>query len=65
MAKYKIKIDEKKCIGCGACASVCSEIFELKEKNNEYKATLKKKESDLPCVKEAAEVCPVQCIHLS
>lgn len=61
----KIKVDEKKCIGCGACASVCSEIFEIKQKNNEYKAVAKKKESNLPCVKEAADVCPVQAIILS
>ena len=65
MTKYKIKVDEKACIGCGACASVCDEVFEMKEKNGAYKAVAKKKESDLPCVKEAADVCPVQAIKLS
>ncbi|MBU0962522.1 MAG: ferredoxin, partial [Nanoarchaeota archaeon] len=45
MTNYKIKIDHKACIGCGACASVCDEVFEMKEINREYKAVAKKKES--------------------
>lgn len=60
----KITIDQKKCIGCGACASVCSEVFELKEKNGEMKAFAKQKETNSLCAKEAADVCPVQAIKL-
>ncbi|MBU0929956.1 MAG: ferredoxin [Nanoarchaeota archaeon] len=65
MTNYKIKIDHKACIGCGACASVCDEVFEMKEINREYKAVAKKKESSSPCVKEAADTCPVNAIKLS
>jgi len=65
MPKYKITIDQKTCIGCGACASVCEEVFEMKEINGEYKAVAKKKESSSPCIKEAADTCPVQSIKLS
>lgn len=43
MTKYKVSVDEKKCIGCGACASVCSEVFEMKEIKGESKSIVKKK----------------------
>jgi len=65
MPKYKIIIDQKTCIGCGACASVCEEVFELRDKNGEMKAFAKKKETTAECAKEAADVCPVQAIKLS
>ncbi|MBI5148060.1 ferredoxin [Candidatus Pacearchaeota archaeon] len=58
MAKYKVKIDKEKCIGCGSCVAVCAGNFELKGD----KAFVKKTESDLECNKEAADICPVQAI---
>jgi ferredoxin len=30
MPKYKVSIDKEKCIGCGACAAACEEVFEMK-----------------------------------
>lgn len=60
----KVEIDRKKCIGCGACASVCEEVFEMKEINGEYKAVVKQKTTNSSCVKEAADTCPVQAIKL-
>jgi ferredoxin len=27
--KMKFKIDENECIGCGACAATCPEVFEI------------------------------------
>ena len=53
-----VKIDKEKCIGCGACVSVCEEVFEMDE---EMKARTKS-EKDLPCIKEAIGVCPVNAI---
>ncbi len=57
----KPKIDKKKCIGCGACAAVCPEVFEMKGN----KANVKVKETDNPCAKDAASNCPVQAITIS
>jgi len=53
-----IKIDKKKCIGCGACISTCPQVFEM---GSDGKAKVKA-QKDLPCVKEAIENCPVGAI---
>ena len=52
------KINKKKCIGCGACASSCGEVFEI---GDDGKAKLKSKK-DAPCVKKAIKNCPVNAI---
>ena len=51
-------VDKEKCIGCGLCASTCGEVFEM---GDDGKAKVKA-QKDLPCVKEAAESCPVNAI---
>jgi len=56
----KVSVDKEKCIGCGACVSICSEVFELKD----GKVNLKKEETDEKCAKEAADNCPVQAIKI-
>ena len=56
-----VKVDKNLCIGCGACESVCSDVFEMKD----MKAVVKKgqEKSSKPCVKEAVETCPVDAIR--
>jgi ferredoxin len=66
----KIIHEREKCIGCGACASICPKFWSLSE---DGKATLKDSVSDqegnyeielenLECNQDAADTCPVQCI---
>ena len=52
------KVDKEKCIGCGLCASICSEVFKI---NKDNKAEVIS-DKDIPCVKEAIESCPVDAI---
>ncbi len=30
----KFKVDENKCIGCGACQAICEEIFEITDEGH-------------------------------
>jgi len=60
MAKYKITQDQDLCIGCKTCVSVCPSNWAMDEEKG--KAYPKKSEDDADCNKEAAEMCPVQCI---
>ena len=62
----KIKINQEDCIGCGSCSAICPDVFDVNEEN---KAVIKSTntsqgETDEKCVKEAAEVCPVQAIKI-
>ena len=59
----KISLDQKKCIGCGSCAAACPEYFKM---NSNGKSELVKKNTDKTSqdLKDAVEVCPVQCIKL-
>ena len=52
-----IKVDKDKCIGCGACESICEKVFGLKD----GKAYVKE-QKNLPCVQEAVDSCPVSAI---
>ncbi len=71
MAKYKITLDRPECIGCGTCEALCPDFWEMGE---DGQTTLKgsKQEGDsfilevddLGCNMEAAESCPVNCIHI-
>lgn len=59
----KVKVNEDACIGCGACAAICDEVFEI---NDEGLSSIKVdtvSEADVDSAKEAIESCPTGAIE--
>jgi ferredoxin len=57
----KLSVDKEKCIGCGACVSLCPKSFEMVDgKAKPIKTDVKK----ITCEKEAADSCPVGAISI-
>lgn len=57
------KINKEKCIGCGMCASLCPDVFELKD---DGKSSIKARVDIIAneeCIKQAVESCPVGAIE--
>lgn len=57
-----VSVNKETCIGCGACASTCPEVFEIGEDGKSQvkeNADLTKNDK---CIKEAIDGCPVQAI---
>ena len=75
MDKFILKLDRSRCIGCGACASICPNVFTVAE---DGKSTIKEGKpsseldvvekpvegEDLECAKNAAQACPVEAIRV-
>lgn len=60
----KVHIDREKCIGCGLCAGICTDVFKMNSEGiAEVKndADFKKNEKG---IREAAESCPVEAIEV-
>ncbi|MFA5023832.1 MAG: ferredoxin [Patescibacteria group bacterium] len=53
-----IKVDQKKCIGCGLCAGLCPETFRMNDAGKSEVIN----DQVTPCAKDAAEQCPVEAI---
>lgn len=62
MPKFKVVVDQKKCIGCGNCVAVCPDSFELIDGKSKPKQEVV---DSLGCIKEAADSCPVKCIKVA
>ena len=56
-----VKVDKNICIGCGACAALCPNIFQLDAEGKSEVIS----QDDAACAKNAAESCPTQAISVS
>lgn len=67
----KIQIEREKCIGCGSCQAICPKFFKLEEDGKSHIEGAPKQDVEelevekAECAVQAAEACPVQCIHVN
>jgi len=72
-----MELDKKACQGFGACVELCPKFFQLsdvdgKSSIKEAKKIMKENEviaetlelEEMECVREAAEACPFNAIHI-
>ncbi|MEM3412270.1 MAG: ferredoxin [archaeon] len=57
----RVMVDQEACLGCGACVSICPDVFEI---GDDGKSHVKKITKIPPCAKEAAESCPAKAISI-
>jgi len=57
------KVNKEKCIGCGLCASLCPDIFELQEDGKSHVKDEIAAQENNQCFNEAKESCPVGAIE--
>jgi ferredoxin len=55
-----IKVDQKKCVGCGRCTEICPDTFRL---NTEGKSEVLS-QNNKDCALKAADGCPVNAIFV-
>jgi len=58
--EVKVRVNQDKCVGCGMCASLNPEVFEIVN----GKARVKKEKVNLCEVQEIVENCPMQAIEI-
>jgi len=77
MGKFRVELDKNACQGFGACVELCPQFFQLSNvdgkssiegakkitKGNEVVLETLEMEK-LDCVREAAEACPFNAIHI-
>lgn len=59
----KVKVNEDACIGCGACAAICDEVFEMNDEGLSEVVVDTVQEENEESVKETIESCPTGAIE--
>lgn len=57
----KVFVKEEECIGCGLCAEIAPDVFQLNEEGVSQVIVPYAEPED--STQEAIDECPVECIH--
>lgn len=60
----KAYVDRETCIGCGACAGICSEVFSMDDEGKSVPVDEEISANLIDDAKEAEESCPVDAISV-
>ena len=59
----KVKVNPDACIGCGACVSICPDVFSFNDEGFSQAIIDEVNEDDKEKVEEAIESCPTEAIY--
>lgn len=60
----KVKVNRDSCIGCGACAAICDEVFEIDDEGLSVAKTEEVQDDKKQEVQDAADSCPTGAIEV-
>ena len=60
----KVKVNKDACIGCGACAAICDEVFEINDEGLSEAKVEEVKEELQDEVRDAVDSCPTGAIEI-
>ena len=61
----KVKVNKDACIGCGACAAICDEVFEINDEGLSEAKVEEVKEELQDEVRDAVDSCPTGAIEVN
>lgn len=61
----KINVNRDACIGCGACAAICEDVFEMDDEGLSVAKVDEVGEELKQSVQDAADSCPTGAIELN
>jgi len=56
-----VDLDHESCIGCGACAELCPDVFEMDDRTGRARVIIFEA-AGMSCIEEAITTCPAECI---
>ena len=59
----KLKVDQDKCIGCGACVSTCPNVFDFNDEGLAHVIVDEVKDEDKENAMDALKSCPTDAIE--